>query len=151
MEKTEKPFLLLVDDNEPTCTLMTALLHKDFDIDIAGDGFEAIEKLRTKSYSAMILDLLMPHLDGYGVLDYLKASNPEMLRRVLVVTAALTRSDMTRVHHYDVCAVISKPFEVEILLNAVKRCCDPSPSARGTFLSSSVILLLADLLRQRLM
>lgn len=149
MDKSEKPFILLIDDNEPTCTLMTALLHKDFEVDVAGDGREAIEKLRTKTYAAILLDLLMPHLDGYGVLDHLDANNPEMLRRVLVVTAALTRGGLSRVQRYNVCAVISKPFEVETLLSAVKQCVDPAP-ARGPFLSSGVILLLADLLRQRL-
>lgn len=151
MDKSEKPFVLLVEDNEPTCTLMTALLHKDFTIDVAGDGMEAIEKLRTKSYGTVILDLIMPHLDGYGVLDFLKANNPEMLRRVLVVTAALSPSDLGRVHDYDVCALISKPFEVETLLNAVKQCTSDPASRRGRILSSGVILLLADLLRQRFM
>jgi len=85
----EKPFVLLVDDNEPTCTLITALLRKDFAVDVANDGLEAIDKLRTKTFHAIILDLLMPQLDGYGVLDHLRANSPEMIRRVLVVTAAL--------------------------------------------------------------
>ncbi len=151
MDKSEKPLVLLVDDNEPTCTLMTALLQKDFLVDVAIDGREAIDKLRTKSYGAIILDLLMPHLDGYGVLEFLKNKNPELLRRVLVVTAALSPTDIRRVHEYEVCALISKPFEVETLLNAVKQCAHDPTSFRGTFLSSGVILLLADLLRQRWM
>lgn len=149
MDKSEKPFVLLVDDNEPTCTLMTALLRKDFAIDVATDGLEAIEKLRTKSYGAVILDLLMPHLDGYGVLDFLKTNNPEMLRRVLVVTAALTRTDVNRVEQYNVCALIGKPFEVETLTTAVKQCVDEPSASRRDILLSSVILLLADVLRQR--
>jgi putative two-component system response regulator len=151
MDQSEKPPVLLVDDNEPTCTLMTALLRKDFVVDIAIDGMEAIDKLRTNSYGAIILDLLMPHLDGYGVLDFLKDNNPPLLRRVLVVTAALSATEVRRVHDYEVCALISKPFEVETLLNAVKQCTDETSSSRGTFLSSGVILLLADLLRQRWM
>ncbi|HEX9161800.1 MAG TPA: response regulator [Thermoanaerobaculia bacterium] len=150
MDKTEKQFVLVVDDNEPTRTLLTALLQKDFQVEIASDGLQAIEKLRTSTYAAVILDLLMPQMDGFGVLDHLKANAPEMLRRVLVVTAALTRNELNRVHAYDVCAVISKPFEVEMLLNAVKQCADEWPS-RGSFMTSGVILLLADLLRQRLM
>ncbi|GAC1398705.1 MAG: hypothetical protein NVSMB68_14360 [Thermoanaerobaculia bacterium] len=151
MDKSEKPPILLVDDNEPTCTLMTALLQKDFAIDVAIDGREAIAKLRTKSYAAVILDLLMPHLDGYGVLDFLKATDPQMLRRVLVVTAALMRSDINRVQQYEVCNVISKPFEVESLLSAVRQCAGEPLPPRGSILSSGVILLLADLLKQRFM
>lgn len=151
MEKTDKPVVLVVDDNEPTCTLMAALLHKDFAIDVANDGMEAIEKLRTNSYCAIVLDLLMPHIDGFGVLDFLKANNPDFLRRVVVVTAALTRADVARVRDYNVCALISKPFEVETLTSAVKNCAGDVSTPRGAFLSSGVILLLADLLRARLM
>jgi DNA-binding response OmpR family regulator len=150
MEKSDKPIVLLVDDNEPTCTLMTALLQKDFAVDVATDGLEAIEKLRINAYSAIILDLLMPQVDGYAVLDFLKENNPVVLHSVLVVTAALTRRDMDRVQGYDVCAVIGKPFEIDAVLNAVKQCADPTPSS-GNLITSGVILLLADLLRQRLM
>ena len=148
MQNSDKPLVLLVDDNEPTCTLMTALLQRDFEVDIATDGLEAIEKLRTKAYGAIILDLLMPNLDGFGVLDFLKANNRAMLCRVLVVTAALTRADIARVNTYDVCTVIAKPFEVDVLLNAVRQCVDPA-TPRGSIFTSGVILLLADLLRQR--
>lgn len=147
----EKPFVLLVDDNEATCTLITALLQKDFTIEVAADGLEALEQLRTKTYATVILDLLMPHLDGYGVLDYLRDNNPEVLRRVLVVSAALTRAELTRLKQYDVCAIISKPFEVETLLSAVKQCVEDPSASRGKFFTSGVILLLADWLRHRLM
>lgn len=149
MDKSERLPVLLVDDNEPTCTLMTALLQRDFVVECAFDGNEAIEKLRTKTYGAVILDLVMPHLDGYGVLDFLKNNNPAMLKRVIVVTAAVASPDMKRLAEYDVCALISKPFEVESLLNTVRQCTDGPASSRGTFLSSGVLLLLADFLRQR--
>ena len=149
MEKSDKPIVLLVDDDEPTCTLMTALLQKDFAIDVATDGREAIEKLRINAYSAIILDLLMPQVDGYGVLDFLKENNPPALHTVLVVTAALTRTDMNRVQAYDICAVIGKPFDVDAMLNAVKQCVGPA-SARGNLITSGVILFLADFLRHRL-
>ncbi len=147
----DKPFVLVVDDNEATCTLITALLQKEFTVEVAGDGAEAIDTLRRKSYGAIILDLLMPQLDGYGVLDFLKENQPENILRVLVVSAALTRSDSSRVSQYGVCAVISKPFEVEVLLNAVRKCAGSAVPARGPIISTGVILLLADLLQRRLL
>jgi CheY-like chemotaxis protein len=150
MEKSDKPIVLLVEDNEPTCTLMTALLQKDFAVDVATDGLEAIEKLRINAYSAIVLDLLMPQVDGYAVLDFLKENNPAVLRSLLVVTAALTRADLNRVRAYDVCAVIGKPFDVDALLNGVKQCAGPAHS-RGNLITSGVILLLADFLRHRMM
>jgi DNA-binding response OmpR family regulator len=142
--------VLLVDDDEPTCTLLTALLQKDFAIEVATDGLEAIAKLRVKTYSAIVLDLLMPHVDGYAVLDFLKENHPDVLPRVLVVTAALTRADMNRVREYPVCGVVGKPFELDALLNGVKQCAGPGAS-RGKFLTSGMILLLADFLKNRWM
>lgn len=148
----EKARVLLVDDNEATCTLITALLQRDFDIDTAGDGLDAIETLKTKHYAAVLLDLRMPHLDGYGVLDYLRENRPSLLPSVIILTASLAPKEMERVRAYDICAVVAKPFEVESLLALVKQCAGTEYRPRGgMLLSSGVIILIADLLRQRLL
>jgi CheY-like chemotaxis protein len=154
MSRPEKPCVLLADDNEATGTLIAALLHRDFDLEIVLDGREAIERLRTRQYATLLLDLRMPHADGFAVLDFLKEHQPNALAKVLIVTAALTKREMERAGTYGVCAIIPKPFEVETLLSAVKKCASlDESSAFGPVLCSSgpVILLLADLLRQRLM
>lgn len=148
----EKPFVLLVDDNEATCTLVTALLHRDFRVDVAGDGLEAVEKLRTGAYSVVLLDLRMPQMDGFGVLDFIDEERPDILSRVLVLTASLSAAEMQRMRPYRVAGIIAKPFEIDTLLNAVRQCAGlPEGRAGGPFLTGGMILLLADLLRQRLM
>ena len=141
----EKPLVLLADDNEATCTLITALLQNDFVVDIAGDGQEAIEKLKSRQYAAILLDLLMPIVDGFAVLDHLQRESPETIARVMVVTAALAPREMARVYTYPVCGVIPKPFEVDALLAAVKECAGPGGDAfpRGPLLSGGMLLLLA--------
>jgi len=151
MSRPEKPFVLLADDNEATCTLVTAILHREFVVEIAGDGSEALEKLKTGNYGAVLLDLRMPNVDGFGVLEFLKTSRPEMMRNVIVLTAALSRGEIERVKSYDICGIIAKPFEVETLLAAVKQCVDPGGPRLGGVFSSGVMLLLADLLRQKWM
>lgn len=146
----EKPLVLLAEDNEATCTLITALLRNDFQVDIAQDGAEAIEKLKSRRYAVVLLDLLMPVLDGYAVLDYLQKEHPELLGRVLIVTASLSTREMDRVKRYPVCGFIPKPFEVDALYQAVRQCAgdaDRGPM-RGPLLSSGVILLLAEVLRR---
>lgn len=141
----EKPLVLVADDNEATCTLITALLQNDFAVDIASDGQEAIEKLKRRQYAAVLLDLLMPIADGYAVLDHLQHDSPGMLSRVLVVTASLSPREMNRVRGYPVCAVIAKPFEVEALQIAVRQCAGlgSEPFLRGPLLSGGMLLLLA--------
>jgi len=118
----DKPLVLLADDNEATCTLITAILHKDFVVEIANDGRAAIEKLKRRQYAAILIDLLMPIVDGYGVLDHLQRENAEMLSCVIVVTASLSRREMERVHRYAIHSLIAKPFEVDELHAAVKEC-----------------------------
>ena len=149
MSRIEKPVVLLVDDNEATCTLVTAILQRDYTVEVANEGSEALECIRTRNYAAILLDLRMPGLDGFGVLDSLKVSSPDLLRRVLVVTASLGQRDMQRLKPYNVCGVVPKPFDVETLLAAVRQCVGDSSGPRMNFLSSGVILLLADLLRTR--
>ena len=150
----EKPFVLVVEDNEATCTLITALLQHDFVVDVANDGLEAIETLKRRQYAVIVLDLLMPLVDGYAVLDFLRAERPDMLGHVLVVTASLAPRELQRVHGYPICNVIAKPFEVDVLLAEVKRCAggsDDGDGVRGPIITTGMLLFLADLLRQRLM
>jgi CheY-like chemotaxis protein len=150
----DRPFVLLADDNEATCTLIAALLHPEFDVEVATDGAEAIEKLKARQYAAILLDLLMPTMDGYAVLDFLRAERPDVLARVLVVTAALSPTNLERVRGYGVCGVVAKPFEVETLLQAVRGCAgseDAAPPRGPLLFSGSMILLLADFLRQKLL
>lgn len=147
--KAEKPHVLLVDDNEAVCTLIVALLQREFDVECVMDGADAIERLRTKSYSTILLDLRMPHTDGFAVLDFLRDHNPDMLRRVLVLTASLTKGETERVRKYAICDFVAKPFEVERLLHAVRDCIGPSGEPNlAAFMSGGVLILLADLLRR---
>jgi CheY-like chemotaxis protein len=149
MSSVEKPFVLLVDDNEATCTLISAVLQRDFTVEVAPDGNDAIEKLRTGHYGAILLDLLMPHTDGFAVLEWLKEHAPDRLRNVLIVTASVREKELARAKAFDICGVITKPFEVDTLVDAVKQCLsggDGSPIGSVLYSSGPVIILLADLL-----
>ena len=152
MSDVEKPFVLLIDDNEATCTLITAILQRDFAVEVAAGGQDAMERLRTKQYAVIILDLRMPQPDGFAVLEFLQQHDRGRLRNVLVVTAALTAPEIARAKAFDICGVVGKPFDVDALLEAVKQCASPSGDGNpiGNVLSSGVILFLADLIRSRL-
>ena len=130
----EKPFVLLADDNEATRTLITALLHHDFVVDLANDGMQAVEKLRSRQYAAILLDLLMPNTDGYTVLDYLSGERPHDLGRVLIVTASLSPAELQRVKGYPIRGIIRKPFEVDVLFSAVKQCANGDGDSHASIL-----------------
>lgn len=148
----EKPVVLLADDNEATCTLIRALLQNEYTLEIAGDGEEAIEKLRTRRYDAILLDLRMPIVDGYGVLEYLARERPDLLARVVVVTASLSPREIERVRRFPICCLVPKPFEVDVFTNAVREC-----TGRGSqsgihppILSGGIMFLLAAELMKRM-
>lgn len=145
----EKPFVLLADDNEATCTLITALLRPEFVVEVAMDAAEALERLKGRQYAAILLDLRMPVTDGYAILEFLQSQRPDQLPRVLVVTAAVSPREIERLRAWPVAGVIAKPFEIETLLAAVKSCAgDAAPGfLGGPLFSSGMLFLLADLLK----
>jgi CheY-like chemotaxis protein len=144
----EKPCVLLVDDNEATCTLVTAVLQRDFVTDVCNDGAEAIEKLKNGKYAAIVLDLLMPPPNGYDIMDILVKSRPEMLKRTVVMTAALSPREKQRLKDYPIADLVAKPFDVEVLLGAVKKCSGDGNSAFGNVISSGMLLLIAEMLQR---
>lgn len=145
----EKPRVLVADDNEATCTLLIALLRGEFVVETANDGHEAIEKLKSRQYAAILLDLLMPGADGYAVLDFLKSDAPHLLQRVIVVTAALSPRETQRVSTYETCGLVRKPFEVDLLQTTVRECAGigGSDSFLGRpLIAGGMFFLLADLI-----
>lgn len=151
MSKVEKSRVLVVDDNAETCTLLAAILQREFDVDLARDGLEAMERLRTQNYGAILLDLRMPQYDGFSVLEFLNESRPGLLRSVVVVTALLTPRELERARRFNVCSIVPKPFDVDALLAAVKDCVHGEGHSVAEFCLAPMILILADLLRSRLM
>lgn len=154
MTNVGKPSVLLVDDNEATCTLIAAILRKNFTVESVSNGMQAVEKLRINQYATVLLDLRMPRYDGFTVLEFLKETNAAMLRKVLVVTASLARKEMERARSYGVCGIVTKPFDIDALLNAVRDCAATADggSLPNVFCSTTpMILLIADLLTHRLM
>jgi CheY-like chemotaxis protein len=146
----EKPVVLLAEDNEATCTLITALLQNEYAVEIATDGHQAIDKLKSRPYAAILLDLLMPFADGYSVLEFLQNESPELLSRVVVVTASLSHKEIQRVRAYKIHRIIAKPFEVDVLFAAVRDCASTGapPQIRGPLISGGMILLLAELVKR---
>jgi DNA-binding response OmpR family regulator len=113
--------LVVDDDPEIRRILATALRLRSLHIDEAADGATAIEMLRDNLYAVVLLDIMMPGVDGFGVLRELeKAPNPPI---VLVVSGAgkqvLDRVDTTRIH-----GIVKKPFDPLEIADVVAACAD---------------------------
>jgi CheY-like chemotaxis protein len=115
-----KARLLLLDDDPAMQRLMVAVLRgAGYRVDVVSAGTPAIEKLSRVEYAALLLDLMTPTDGGMTVIRHLKATRPELLRRVLLVTAS--PESLLRSVAPDVAGVVQKPFETAELLATVER------------------------------
>ena len=113
---------LVVDDDPALQGLFLTLLGRDgFSVDSAPNGRVAFEYLRRGSYSVILLDLMMPDVNGFELLERLDRDSPALLQRVLVMTGAAQRVveslDSTRVW-----GLIRKPFDIDDLLRSARAC-----------------------------
>ena len=120
MQNEDRRRVLVVDDDEAIRTMVERVLRREkFDVDSARDGFEAIDKLARNDYHAILLDLMMPRIDGLGVLDFLRDHRPELGRNVIVMTANVPAATEA-VRAGRISRVLSKPFDLQELLQSVQ-------------------------------
>ena len=118
--------VLVVDDDESIRLLIQRLLARSgFAVETASDGGVALDMLSKEGYDALVLDLMMPHVDGFTVLRQLIATNPELVSRTVVATAY--PRDVTRRQLDEVCKVLIKPFDTAELVEAVRECVEHAP------------------------
>ena len=112
--------LLLLDDDPAMQRLISTLLRRaGYRVDVVAAGGQAIEKMSRTEYGALLLDLMTPTEGGMTVIRHLKQTRPELLRRVLLVTAS--PETLLKTVAPDVAAVVQKPFEPAELLATVER------------------------------
>lgn len=112
--------VLVVDDEEDVQFLVKRILRDaGYEVDTAGDGGEAIERLKQSRPDLMVLDLMMPGIDGWGVLDHLQG-HPDP-PPVVVVTARADYQTFARSVREGVAAFVCKPFRFHELVATCQR------------------------------
>ena len=122
-----KPQILVVDDSNVARTFIRLIFQNDFEVHEASDGAQAIEMLRIGeyNYSAIMLDLVMPEVDGWAVLKFLRESGIIKTVPVVVETAsAIDLQTVTELYECGAWEVIGKPFDGKMLLALVKIVCE---------------------------
>lgn len=117
--KSEKRILVVDDDDAIRALLSTVLRRRGLRVETARNGVEAVTRLGECRYSVILLDLMMPLMSGYQVLEHLADESASMRPLVIVLTAGLEpRTFDTTL----VVGTIHKPFDVEILVDTVMGC-----------------------------
>lgn len=112
--------ILAVDDVPINLTLVEKMLAK-FHIQIrkAGNGLEAMREIIAQKPDLLLLDLLMPYMDGFEVLKKVR-ENPEWTSiRIIVLSALNSNEDIVRAYDYGANDFITKPIIFEKLINSV--------------------------------
>lgn len=121
-----KDKILVVDDLELNRELLSDILSDDYDIIMAEDGLDAVEKLKalTDEIAVVLLDLQMPKLDGFGVLDKMKACGWLERIPVLIITGEKSAEVENQCFQCGVSDFIRKPFEPSLVRMRVKNIVD---------------------------
>ena len=119
----DKPIrVMLVDDNKEFCDVLKDYFDEQDDCVVSGianNGLQALEMLEHESPDVMIVDLIMPHLDGIGVLEHL--SSEEERPKVIVLTAFSQDTQIKRAVELGAHYYLLKPFDLEVLGNRVRQ------------------------------
>ena len=115
--------ILVVDDDAAVRTLLIALLERfGFTVEVAENGSVAVDKMRRKSHAAILLDLMLPSMNGFEIIRLLKSDRPHLLKRVIVLTAAANRTLEHFEDERDVFSLVRKPFDIADLIEQVRAC-----------------------------
>ena len=112
MRRDEK---ILVVENNPSISLS---IEERFHCDCATDGWDAIEKLETGDYDAIVIDADVPHHSGYGVLAYLREEVGEDLQNVIFMTSS--DRDAVRRNYGAQLTVVGKDEAVEQIVRVLE-------------------------------
>jgi DNA-binding response OmpR family regulator len=112
---------LIVEDDPAIRRLVEKLLTRSrIEIDTASDGRTAIDKLRERPYSVLVLDLMVPELNGFEIIEFIKSENMSV---PVAVVSAVSQQALTKLDLDVVKLVISKPFDVDEFTKAILALC----------------------------
>lgn len=141
----QKIKILIGDDNKDFCIILNEYLNTQADFEVVGiakDGLEVVEQIESTFPDVVILDIIMPHLDGLGVLEKLNTMHLEKRPKVIVLSAVgqdkITQKALTLGAEY----YVVKPFDMEIFAKRIRECfgmVNNETERKNYILSSSVV------------
>lgn len=128
----------MVDDEPAIRALVAKIVERaGFPVDSARDGADAIEQLEAREYAVVVVDLMMPNIDGFELIDYLKRRTSER-PAVIVISAgdpgAFRQLDGAMVH-----SIVRKPFDIDVLGDLITAAVKAAEEAPETAASGDVL------------
>ncbi len=123
----KKKRVLVVDDEPDFADIVKKYLEESgFEVEVAYDGVEGLEKVKANPPDAIVLDVMMPEKDGYTVCEELKRDEKYAGIPIVLLTAVSTHVSSTKYSHYDGMSTeaddyLPKPASAEEITASVKR------------------------------
>ncbi|MFY9394715.1 MAG: sporulation transcription factor Spo0A [Halanaerobiales bacterium] len=135
--------VVLVDDNREFCQLLEEYLNEQENISVVGVGYNGVEGLKLvkeKEPDILVLDLIMPHLDGIGVMEELNRLDLSSKVKTIILTAFGQEEVTKRVVELGANYYIMKPFDLDKLAERIRQMMKPPKgSSNGYAISSTKV------------
>ena len=121
--ENSKISVLIADDNKEFCSLLNDYLLNQRDIVVTGiakDGIEALDLIQEKEPDLVILDIIMPHLDGLGVLEKLNNMNLNKMPRVIILSAVGQDKITQKAIKLGADYYVVKPFDMDVFIKRIR-------------------------------
>lgn len=115
--------VLIVDDNKRIVTILKEALERESDMKVVGtasDGEEALRKISTLRPDVVLLDLIMPKVDGLGVMERMKKGAPTLSPEFVVVSAVSQERVTENAFRLGAAYYILKPFDTRVVVSRVR-------------------------------
>ena len=121
MVSTQRPSVLVVDDEpQVVWVLEFSFQGEGYETFSAHDGMEALDQIRRHHPDLMVLDVMMPRMDGWSVLEALGTMPAAERPRVVMVTALASPGDRERAERLGAEAFVPKPFDMDHLVGVLQ-------------------------------
>ncbi|WP_439183338.1 response regulator [Carboxylicivirga taeanensis] len=115
--------VLVIDDSEVSLFLIKAIFSDDNTIEILTekDSVNAVDTIRKEKPDIIILDLMMPVINGFDLLEKIKSDSAIKQIPIIVITASQDEDSYNRAMEYGVNEYFTKPIEMKNIVNCIKR------------------------------
>jgi DNA-binding response OmpR family regulator len=130
-EKVARHRILVVDDDEHIQKSLSQYLEmEDFEVEVASSGQEALERAGHQAFDLVLLDIMMPEMDGFEVVETLRAKERTSRVPIILLTARGQDTDVIKGYHLGVSSYLTKPFNLDELVETIREVLEADAAPR---------------------
>lgn len=130
--QASEPYVLVVDDDPAIRGLVAdALREEGYTVDLAAHGREALEAMRARRPSTVVLDLMMPVMDGFSFME--ACQSEQLCENVPIVVISAVHDAMQQFNQGRIHACVAKPFDLNELIRTVSHLASGNGHSNGYF------------------